>query len=201
MTNPDGTVQSRIWTLDGDTILSTESTITRSFPDAGSYTLRLEVNNNSITDFDEIEILVHLNQRCRLLILPKQKYALVLRYPFLGSGSSNAGIANWAWDFGDGTTSNNQKIQIHTFNYHPANGGIFDINLEVTDGNGCKLFENKDDYVKASPGASVNLSSNNNIGCFAPANIAITATTTGWGDNTNPFNLHGTLLLMMRPLK
>ena len=55
----DGTVQSRIWTLDGDTILSTESTIIRSFPDAGSYTLRLEVNNNSITDFDEIEILVH----------------------------------------------------------------------------------------------------------------------------------------------
>ena len=182
----DGTVQSRIWTLDGDTILLTESTITRSFPDAGSYTLRLEVNNNSITDFDEIEILVHPKPTMSFTNTSKTKICSGSSVSFSANGSSNAGIANWAWDFGDGTTSNNQNPD-HIFNYHPANGGIFDINLEVTDGNGCKLFENKDDYVKASPGASVNLSSNNNIGCFAPANIAITATTIGWGDNTNPF--------------
>lgn len=53
--------------------------------------------------------------------------------PFTSNeGETGNLITNWAWDFGDGTTSN-QEDPSHTY----ANSGTFTVSLEVTTENGC----------------------------------------------------------------
>lgn len=44
----------------------------------------------------------------------------------------DGGLASWEWDFGDGTTSNQQN-PVHTY----TNGGTYNVQLNVTGNNGC----------------------------------------------------------------
>ena len=59
-----------------------------------------------------------------------------------------APITSWAWSFGDGGTSNLQN-PTHTYN----TSGTFDVNLTVTDIDGCSRTLVKTNYVNTIPGA------------------------------------------------
>lgn len=55
---------------------------------------------------------------------------------FTDESSSGASLASWSWDFGDGTSSNQQN-PVHTYDAP----GSYDIGLTVTDANGCSDSE------------------------------------------------------------
>jgi len=60
------------------------------------------------------------------------------------SSSQFSSIANWQWDFGDGSTSN-QQSPTHTYNQR----GTFDVILTVTDTFGCTNSETKNNVVSS----------------------------------------------------
>lgn len=60
------------------------------------------------------------------------------------SSSQFSSIADWQWDFGDGSTSNQQN-PTHTFNQR----GAYDVTLTVTDTFGCSNSETKNNLVSS----------------------------------------------------
>lgn len=60
--------------------------------------------------------------------------------------SSQNNITNWLWDFGDGNTSTQQNPSTVY-----QNDGVFDVNLIVTDNNGCSDTLLKPNYIEAYP--------------------------------------------------
>lgn len=186
--NSSGSISTRSWYLDGTLLGSSSVNIVQSFVVPGDYTIRLEVSDGSSSSFDEINVTVHNLPEINFNTNNNTKNCTGSSVEFLDLSSSDAGLSSWNWSFGDGTSSTSQNPS-HTFNYHSANGGKFNITLEVTDNNSCSDFLTKTDYIKASPGATIEVSSDNNVSCDLPSTVDFDLTTTGWGDDQNPFQI------------
>ncbi|MEM6265418.1 MAG: PKD domain-containing protein, partial [Bacteroidota bacterium] len=64
---------------------------------------------------------------------------------FIDQSQGGAGIVNWFWDFGDGTTGNVQN-PVHTYPYQGDT--TYDVTLVVTDGNGCVDTLTRENYIR-----------------------------------------------------
>lgn len=97
-------------------------------------------------------------------------------------------ITTWAWDFGDGNTSNQQN-PTHTY----QTPGIYTVTLTITDANGCTDTRTRISYVQVI-GPDVNFGADTLIGCdsllvnFTDSTIfgaPITSWTWDFGDGGN----------------
>jgi gliding motility-associated-like protein len=104
---------------------------------------------------------------------------------FVDNSSSPSGnIVSWAWDFGDGTTSNEQNPQ-KTY----TNTGFYSVTLTVTSSTGCKSITTKGRYIRIVAGVKPEFDNSKITACEAPYNIKFNNLTSSPGNVTYQWNL------------
>ncbi|MEO6132374.1 MAG: PKD domain-containing protein [Saprospiraceae bacterium] len=130
----DGTIGSWAWDF-GDGTSSTEQSPSHTYAEPGTYVVCLV-----ITDDDEgctshvcHEVIVHHAppRTCHAAFTVHQPDPNILTFDFTDVSTSHGTIGTWAWDFGDGTTSDEQNPS-HTF----VAVGTYLVCLTITDDDG-----------------------------------------------------------------
>ena len=95
------------------------------------------------------------------------------------------GIASWAWNFGDGTSSN-QQAPVHTF----SQPGYYNIGLKVTNTTGCTNGTTYNRYIRVVDGIQPNFTWNQvSTSCSAPYLLNFINQTAGPGNLTYNWSL------------
>ena len=124
--DPDGSIASYAWDFGDGT--GTGQTATHTYSGAGTYTVTLTVTDNrGATDTASTTVTVAPNQP------PTASFTdsctnLVCSFDASASSDPDGSIADYAWNFGDGT-SNTGATPSHTF----ASAGTYTVTLTVTD--------------------------------------------------------------------
>ena len=132
-TDEDGTIESWSWDF-GDDTTSTEQNPTHSYAAVGTYTVTLIVTDNdgNASDPDTMDITVsYIPPTAMFTYNPMVNITTEIEIRFTdNSTKGDSNITAWAWDFGDGNTSN-ETIPTHTY----AVADIYTVSLTVTDAN------------------------------------------------------------------
>lgn len=135
-TDADGSIVAYSWNF-GDGTNSTDPNPVHVYNSAGTFTAVLTVTDNSgLTDTESVVITAtQAANQAPTAIAGADKTsgsaALTVNFTSVGSNDSDGTIANYSWNFGDGTTSN-QANPSHVYN----NAGTYTATLTVTDNNG-----------------------------------------------------------------
>lgn len=123
-----------LWEFEGGTILSNDWDAEVMFPGQGEYEGKLYLNPSSPQCIDSANIFVEILPDITANFGQSFDPCIIGPVTFVDSSTTEGqAITNWDWNFGDGTTSNQQSLS-HQF----SNVGDFDISLMVTDDNGCQ---------------------------------------------------------------
>jgi PKD repeat protein len=133
----DGTIARYAWTF-GDAVSATGITANHTYTTVGTYTVTLTVTDNSggsaqATQTVQVNSTGNLPPTAAFLFTPAGGSAPLPVF-FDGSTSTDpeGPVANYAWDFGDGSIAATGKTLTHTF----ATPGVFTIRLTVADSQG-----------------------------------------------------------------
>ena len=134
-----GTITSWDWDF-GNGNRSTLQNPTTNFTQAGNFDVRLIVSDGTASDT------LIKNNYIQLFEGPTVNYTVdtangcpPLDVRFLSSSIAGSNpIANWLWDYGDGSPTINNSDNIHTYN----NKGSFPTSLIVIDSEGCEDSKN-----------------------------------------------------------
>lgn len=125
---------SFIWDFgDGTRIVSGDGPIVHSFPAAGSYLVRLILNDTTYCNVGDSVV-----KEMYVSPLVKADFDIpngCAPYNALITNTSVAGVT-WLWDFGDGTTST-EKTPVKVF----ENPGTYTVTLTATDPNTCNVTD------------------------------------------------------------
>ena len=154
--DPDGTIESYAWEIDGKGFTEGEKTFTHSFDQVGVYTVKLRVTNQK-GDFDiaEKQITVTAGKipvaMIDVLNADGGKYYVDKNYTFDASGSSSpvGNIVSYEWDFGDGTAKAKSRTAQHSF----SEEGTYKVLLTVIDENKVKAEKDIEVKVELAPSA------------------------------------------------
>ncbi|MDK2910086.1 MAG: hypothetical protein PWR20_1653 [Bacteroidales bacterium] len=114
----------------GDGWFSSLQNPTHTFPSAGTYNVNLQVwNSYGCTNDTTLQVTIHPNP---VAWFSADTVCAGSYTSFSDESTSAVSITNWLWNFGDGDTSYLQHPQ-HTY----ASVGPFNVELTVTDANGC----------------------------------------------------------------
>jgi len=121
---------------DGDT--STEQNPMHTFPDFGEYLVSLTISDDSLDCTSSIEMPVIVGDSiwfpdsCMawFFAVPDSSDYLTFHFMDMSIGENGNPVTNWFWDFGDGSTSDEQN-PIHKFNSE----GFFEVCLTISDDN------------------------------------------------------------------
>lgn len=116
----------------GDGTTSTEQNPAHRYASTGTYRVRLTVANNNCTHFSEQTVMV-IDEKAGFAS-PDTLICRNSEAVFTSKGINSNSIANWVWDFGDGTGSTDANASRHTY----ATAGTYMVTLSITDLLGCK---------------------------------------------------------------
>ncbi|GHG84394.1 PKD domain-containing protein [Pseudodonghicola xiamenensis] len=149
--DPDGQILSYIWDF-GDGATGEGPVVNYAWTRAGEFPVTLTVIDNSGT----ASALQSVTRTVRVDAAPvadagPDQFVTASVVHFDGSGSSDPDgeVAAWAWDFGDGTTGEGERVD-HVY----ARPGVYHVALSVTDDSGAPLNRSRDSMVvtvNASP--------------------------------------------------
>ena len=152
-TDTDGSISTYSWNFgDGGTSASGSPTASRTYTTAGTFTVTLTVTDNQgATDSTTRTVTVNtpnLPPTAAFQFLPTGGPAPLFVF-FDGSPSTDpdGAIANYSWDFGDGTGVVTGKTPAHTF----ATAGTFTVRLTVQDTQGSTASTTQS--ITVTPGA------------------------------------------------
>lgn len=173
-----GSPASWRWDLGNGTI-STLQNPTATYFNPGTYSVKLVVRNGANADS-----------------VIKQQFITVFPQPvasFTGTGTAgcfphtvqftdastpvSGTLSSWLWDFGDGTTSNEQN-PVHTYTI----AGNFTVTLRVTNSHGCTEVFSIPSFVTITQGVTANFTNTSAQTCDANPTIQFTNTSTGPGN-------------------
>ncbi len=158
--NSTGSPTSWFWDF-GNGITSTSQNPTVTYTLYGNYTVRLIVGNSTEEAYKVNDINVYATPKPDFLVPIGDSGCVSLQSVFKDTTSFfNASPKSWLWDFGDGSTSNQQN-PIHTFTTESK----YDISLTVQTTQGCLATITKTNAVKAGNKPLANLSASPLNGC------------------------------------
>jgi PKD repeat protein len=133
--DPDGTITSYHWDF-GDGSISDLQNPSHTFTNEGTYTVIITVTDNNAstgTNIMQIHVTKPTNQPpIASLSANRTGGTMPLVVSFTGSSNDTNGyITSYFWNFGDGSSSNQQSPS-HTF----TKAGTYNVTLTVTDNNG-----------------------------------------------------------------
>jgi PKD repeat protein len=155
-----GSIARYEWDLDGNGSYETDTgataTTTQAYATTGFHGVNLRVTDNCLQT-DTVTgggVFVNNTPPTSSFTVAPNPAAIGATVTFDGSASSDPGgaIANYAWDFGDGTASATNAAATITHPY--ATAGTFIVQLTVTDGNGGSTTTFRQLRVNAKPVAS-----------------------------------------------
>ena len=132
-----GKIVSYHWDLDGDGTFEQETTcptVKHSYPEDGSYKVRLQVTDDSGATAlsNQVTIIVHNRPPCASFTFSPNTPTDADEVVFKDASTDADGtVSSWKWSFGDGTVST-AKDPHHTF----PDDGTYDVSLIVTDDDG-----------------------------------------------------------------
>ncbi|HET7898155.1 MAG TPA: PKD domain-containing protein, partial [Flavisolibacter sp.] len=169
------------WSWDfGNGATSTLQNPSSTFFTPGTYTVTLTVSNangsqtetktNYITVYAKPEVRFTANDSVGCFPFPVQ---------FTDASTATTGTVNtaWAWDFGDGTQSNQRSPKTKY-----TDAGNYTVSLKVTNDKGCWSSATKQSYIKVQGGLNTNFSFVNPPMCQPPFDVRFTNTTSGPGN-------------------
>lgn len=174
----DNSIGADEWHWDfGDGTTSTSQNNVHTFPDSGTYVIRLVVVNHttgcSDTTYRTIRIIEQLADFNAIDTTICRNSSTI----FNAIGNTPGTITNYDWDFGDGQTGTGSGIA-HTY----VNAGLYTVRLIITDVNGCKDTLTKLQYVRVDgPNAAFTIPNGGN--CLNSLVSFIDASTS---DGTHP---------------
>ena len=138
----DASTSAASWAWDfGDGGTSTSQNPIHSYVSPGEYPVTLTVTNGFGSD--DVTETVSIS-------VPSASFGATptfgcgpLEVPFMDTSTSAASLASWSWDFGDGTSST-ERNPVHVYD----DPGIYDVELTVTDANGCSDLETRSSFVQ-----------------------------------------------------
>ena len=139
-TDPDGTITAWDWDF-GDGATSTEQNPSHQYADKGEYTVQLTVtDNDGLTNTAEQTItLRNLPPTASFTYSPSEPtVGEEVLFSDASSDPEGQPITSWTWDFGDGTTSNEQN-PTHVY----ETSGSYLVTLTVTDVEGLEGISSK----------------------------------------------------------
>ncbi|MCD6110005.1 PKD domain-containing protein [bacterium] len=156
--DPDGTIKSYAWEVDGNGFKDGESTFKHTFDKVGVYTVKLRVTNQK-GDFDiaEKEITVSAGKipvaSIDVLNADGGKFYVNKTYTFDASASSSpvGNLTSYEWDFGDGTSKVKSRTAQHSF----SEGGTYKVLLTITDESGLTAKKEMEIKTEVAPSAPV----------------------------------------------
>ncbi len=135
-TDPDGTVANWAWNFGDGTTSTDAATTSHTYAAAGTYTVSLVVTDNDGKDSDaatrQVTVATTPVNQAPTAAFTATPTELTVAVDGSGSADSDGTIANWAWNFGDGTTSTDAATTSHTY----AAAGTYTVSLVVTDNDG-----------------------------------------------------------------
>ena len=128
-------------------------------------------------------------------------YPLRVQFSDRSTAGTGNNIVSWQWDFGNGSTSNQQN-PFYSYN----SSGNYSVTLKVTNDKGCTRTISKTNLITVQPGVKAIFTHSDPTVCRAPATISFTNSSTGpgvlnyqwdFGDGntssaTNPIHTYGT---------
>ena len=153
--DPDGTIRSYEWEVNGRGFEESDETFTHTFERAGDHTVKLRVTNvEGDSNVDEINITAELGDVPNpVLSIPDMEDQGQLftdkSYSFDATGTTSPGgaITSYEWDFGDGTTKARTRNAQHTYD----TAGTYTVILTVTDEAGVTATEEQQIKVGIAP--------------------------------------------------
>jgi PKD repeat protein len=141
----DGTIVKYDWDF-GDGETGKDNIVTHAYKKAGKYTVTLIVTDDqSVTDKATVEITIIQPPQADFTFSPS-KPEEGSEVTFNDISTPKEEINSWKWDFGDGTSSTEQKEK-HTF----SADGIYKVTLQVTSSNGLESSITRDVNVTNVP--------------------------------------------------
>ncbi|MEO7445972.1 MAG: PKD domain-containing protein, partial [Ferruginibacter sp.] len=165
------------WDLGNGTISFLQNPSVTYF-NPGLYTVKLVVQNAQGKDS------IIRQQYIKIFALPQPAFSASTQtgcYPLpvqfqdeslAGSGT----IAEWLWDFGDGSTATVQNPS-HTY----TSTGNFNVSLKVKNTNGCEKTLTRSQFIHINEGVHADFSNTSPNSCTAPITINFTNLSTGSG--------------------
>ncbi|MEM6342586.1 MAG: PKD domain-containing protein [Bacteroidota bacterium] len=163
---PDFPIFNYEWDF-GDGITTTQTNPLHSYANPGTYTVQLIITNSRGCMDTTSQVVTVFSPPTALFSSNTPDGCQPLTVNFSDLSTGNAGLlTNWAWDFGDGNTSNIQNPS-HTFNAT----GVMSVSLTVTDDKGCT--DTYTQNITVYPNPTVDFSADKTRGC-APDAITFT---------------------------
>ncbi len=145
--DPDGSIVNWTWNF-GDGIQSYQRNASHSYSMAGSYTITLEVRDDSGATGNASDTVIVSNRppHASFTIEPATPSTHTTVYFNSTSSDPDGSIVNWTWQIDDGTMLHGGQVQ-HRY----TAGGDYNITLEVTDSHGATDTETALLTVNAPP--------------------------------------------------
>src|SRR5580658_4174128 len=182
-TSGAGATGSYRWDLgNGNSSVAADPVATYTQP--GSYTVVLTVQDGSQSSTASQVITVYQPPAVTFAVAdPKVCSPTPVTFDAAATAGSGA-IANYLWDFGDGSTETVTETSVG----HVYSPGTYGVNLTVTDIYGCVATAAQPGAVTALPSPAPSFTTNPQVLCTANSPVSFTNTTTGPGTLSYQWN-------------
>ncbi len=157
-----GPITEWFWDF-GNGTTSTLQNPTVTYTTAGQFTVRLIIRNDSLENFVTKTNYINVNATPSVTfsVLSGSYGCVPVQTNFKDNSNMQGDIAqSWLWDFGDGSTSNQQN-PVHTY----ANEGVFNVSLTVVSAHGCSTTSTHNSTVKTGNKPVADFSASPLSGC------------------------------------
>lgn len=128
--DPDGDALTYTWSWGDGTPAGRDATMSHTYAQAGTYTLRLTVSDGELTDFDEQAVTLSRANRAPVAQFTTQTTGLMVVANASASVDPDGDPLTFSWDWGDGSPATSGKNASHTY----AIAGNYTIELRASDG-------------------------------------------------------------------
>lgn len=140
----DGSVAAQSWRWDfGDGSTSTLQNPVHQFANYQAYHVSLTTNSGACTNTDSITI--NIIDEAADFSAEKNTGCRLEKFTFYPGSVNRDNIAQYIWDFGDGSTDSTTVADSLKHSYE--NGGAYTVSLTVTDLNGCSSTKIKTGFI------------------------------------------------------
>lgn len=149
--DPDGTIALYSWTF-GDGSTGSGPTVTHSFAIAGTYTVRLNVTDNSGSTAVASAVITVQDRPPTVSFTMSANSTFTgttVTFNAAGTVDPDGTIVSYSWDLGDGTSATG----ITASHSYPSSG-TYTVKLTVTDNNGLTASSSSSLIIKAAPSGS-----------------------------------------------
>ncbi|NQV03272.1 MAG: PKD domain-containing protein [Bacteroidia bacterium] len=141
--SPHGSITTWIWDFGDGTPAVTVNfpanpNVSHMYANGGTYTVTLTItNSDGCTDVKTNQVTINYAPLANFTVAAGGCANVALQFTDLSQQNGGGAIISWNWDFGDPTSGINNTSMLQNPTHAFSSGGTFDVNLIITNINGC----------------------------------------------------------------